>query len=312
MIYNSISELVGSTPLLSVSRYSKLFANSAKILCKLEYLNPAGSAKDRIALAMIEDAEKRGLISKEKHTVIIEPTSGNTGIGLAAICASRGYELILTMPNSMSIERRKLLAAYGAKIVLTDGALGMRGAIEEAEKIAASCESAFIPSQFSNPANPQAHYLTTAPEIWNDTNGKIDIFVAGIGTGGTISGIAKFLKEKNPQIRIVGIEPASSPLITQGKAASHGLQGIGANFIPENYDATLVDEVITITERDAYLTAQRLSKSEGILCGISSGAALYGATMLALQEENKQKTIVALLPDTGDRYLSTALFEEIK
>lgn len=312
MIYNNISELVGSTPLLSVTRYSKTFAEGANILCKLEYLNPAGSAKDRIALKMINDAESCGLISKEKRSVIIEPTSGNTGIGLAAICASRGYELILTMPNSMSIERRKLLQAYGAKIVLTDGSLGMSGAIAEAERIAASLPSSFIPSQFSNPSNPDAHYNTTAPEIWNDTNGSIDIFVACIGTGGTLSGVAKYLKEKNPQIRIIGVEPASSPLITQGKAGAHKIQGIGANFIPENYNASLVDEVITVTERDAYLAAQRLAKNEGILCGISSGAALHVATLLALKEENKNKTIVTLLPDTGDRYLSTELFEEIK
>ena len=311
MIYNGISELIGSTPLLSVNRYSKIFANNAKILCKLEYLNPAGSAKDRIALAMINDAEEKGLINKDKTTVIIEPTSGNTGIGLAAICASRGYDLILTMPSSMSVERRRLLAAYGARIVLTDAALGMKGAIEEAERIAASLESAFIPSQFSNPANPMAHYLTTAPEIWSDTDGHVDIFVAGIGTGGTLSGVAKFLKEKNPNITIVGVEPASSPLISQGKAGAHGIQGIGANFIPENYNASLVDKIITVTEREAYLTAQRLAKNEGILCGISSGAALHAATLLALCEENKQKTIVALLPDTADRYLSTALFDEI-
>ena len=312
MIYNNISELVGSTPLLSVTRYSKTFAEGANILCKLEYLNPAGSAKDRIALKMINDAENCGLISKEKRSVIIEPTSGNTGIGLAAICASRGYELILTMPNSMSIERRKLLQAYGAKIVLTDGSLGMSGAIAEAERIAASLPSSFIPSQFSNPSNPDAHYNTTAPEIWNDTNGSVDIFVACIGTGGTLSGVAKYLKEKNPQIRIIGVEPASSPLITQGKAGAHKIQGIGANFIPENYNASLVDEVLTVTERDAYLAAQRLAKNEGILCGISSGAALHVATLLALKEENKNKTIVTLLPDTGDRYLSTELFEEIK
>lgn len=311
MIYNDISELVGSTPLLSVSRYSKAFANGAKILCKLEYLNPAGSAKDRIALAMIEDAESKGLISKEKNSVIIEPTSGNTGIGLAAVCASRGYELILTMPSSMSIERRKLLAAYGAKIVLTDGALGMKGAIDEAEKIAASLDSAFIPSQFSNPANPKAHYLTTAPEIWEDTNGNVDIFVAGIGTGGTLSGVAKYLKEKNPNVITVGVEPQSSPMITQGRAGAHGIQGIGANFIPENYNGSLVDKVITVSERDAYLAAQRLAKHEGILCGISSGAALHVATLLAQAKEYNEKTIVALLPDTGDRYLSTALFEEI-
>ena len=312
MLYNDISELVGATPLLSVSRYSKKYADSASILCKLEYLNPAGSAKDRIALAMINEAESQGLISKEKNTVIIEPTSGNTGIGLAAICASRGYELILTMPSSMSIERRKLLSAYGAKIILTEPSLGMKGSIEEAEKLAASLPSAFIPSQFSNPANPKAHYLTTAPEIWNDTDGKIDVFIAGIGTGGTISGIAKYLKEKNPQITVIGVEPASSPLITQGKAGAHGLQGIGANFVPDNYNASLVDKVLTVTEQNAYLAAQRLAKSEGILCGISSGAALYAATEIAKTKEYSQKTIVVLLPDTGDRYLSTALFEEIK
>lgn len=312
MIYQSVSELVGRTPLLYVSRYCAAYAEGANILCKLEYFNPAGSAKDRVALSMIEDAEAKGLISREKGTVIIEPTSGNTGIGLASICASRGYELILTMPDSMSLERRKLLAAYGAKIVLTSGALGMRGAIEEAESLAASLPSAFIPSQFSNPANPDAHYSSTAPEIWNDTEGNIDIFVAGIGTGGTISGVAKYLKERSPSIRIFGIEPSSSPLITMGKAGSHGLQGIGANFIPQNYEPSLVDEVLTVSENEAYLTAQRLAKTEGILCGITSGAALFAATKLALSDENKGKTIVALLPDTGDRYLSTPLFNETK
>ena len=310
MIYNDISALIGKTPLLSVDRYSSAYADGAKILCKLEYLNPAGSAKDRVALSMIEDAEKQGLINKEKNTVIIEPTSGNTGIGLAAVCASRGYELILTMPDSMSVERRKLLAAYGAKIVLTEGALGMKGAIAEAERLAASFPSSFIPSQFSNPANPRAHYLTTAPEIWSDTDGGIDIFVAGIGTGGTLSGVAKYLKEQNPNIIAIGVEPASSPLITQGKAGAHGLQGIGANFIPENYDASLVDEVVTVNEENAYLAAQRLAKSEGILCGITSGAALYAATLLSMREEFKGKTIVALLPDTGDRYLSTPMWKE--
>ena len=312
MVYKDISELVGSTPLLAVERYAERYADGAKILCKLEYLNPAGSAKDRVALEMITRAEAQGLISKEKGTVIIEPTSGNTGIGLAAVCASRGYELILTMPDSMSIERRKLLAAYGAQIVLTEGALGMKGAINEAERIAASLPSAYIPSQFTNPANPMAHYLTTAPEIWRDTEGKVDIFVAGIGTGGTLSGVAKYLKEQNAEILAIGVEPSSSPLITQGRAGAHGLQGIGANFIPENYDASLADEVITVDERSAYLTAQRLAKSEGILCGISSGAALYAATVLSQRAEYKNKTIVALLPDTGDRYLSTPLFEEIK
>ena len=312
MVYKDISELVGSTPLLVAERYAERYADGAKILCKLEYLNPAGSAKDRVALEMITRAEAQGLISKEKGTVIIEPTSGNTGIGLAAVCASRGYELILTMPDSMSIERRKLLAAYGAQIVLTDGALGMKGAIDEAERIAASLPSAYIPSQFTNPANPMAHYLTTAPEIWRDTEGKVDIFVAGIGTGGTLSGVAKYLKEQNSKILAIGVEPSSSPLITQGRAGAHGLQGIGANFIPENYDASLADEVITVDERSAYLTAQRLAKSEGILCGISSGAALYAATVLSQRAEYRNKTIVALLPDTGDRYLSTPLFEEIR
>ena len=312
MVYKDISELVGSTPLLAVERYAERYADGAKILCKLEYLNPAGSAKDRVALEMITRAEAQGLISKERGTVIIEPTSGNTGIGLAAVCASRGYELILTMPDSMSIERRKLLAAYGAQIVLTKGALGMKGAIDEAERIAASLPSAYIPSQFTNPANPMAHYLTTAPEIWRDTEGKVDIFVAGIGTGGTLSGVAKYLKEQNAEILAIGVEPSSSPLITQGRAGAHGLQGIGANFIPENYNASLTDEVITVDERSAYLTAQRLAKSEGILCGISSGAALYAATVLSQRAEYKNKTIVTLLPDTGDRYLSTPLFEEIK
>lgn len=312
MVYKDISELVGSTPLLAAERYAKRYADGAKILCKLEYLNPAGSAKDRVALEMITRAETQGLISKEKGTVIIEPTSGNTGIGLASVCASRGYELILTMPDSMSIERRKLLAAYGAQIVLTEGALGMKGAIDEAERIAASLPSAYIPSQFTNPANPMAHYLTTAPEIWRDTEGKVDIFVAGIGTGGTLSGVAKYLKEQNSKILAIGVEPSSSPLITQGRAGAHGLQGIGANFIPENYDASLADEVITVDERSAYLTAQRLAKSEGILCGISSGAALYAATVLSQRAEYRNKTIVALLPDTGDRYLSTPLFEEIR
>ena len=311
MIYRNISELIGATPLLSVDGYSKKYANGAKLLCKLEYLNPAGSAKDRVALSMINDAEQKGLISKEKNTVIIEPTSGNTGIGLAAICASRGYSLILTMPETMSIERRRLLAAYGAKIVLTDGALGMQGAIDEAKKLAASMPSSFIPSQFSNPANPKAHYLTTAPEIWKDTDGKVDVFVAGIGTGGTISGVAKFLKEKDPNIKIIGVEPKSSPLLSEGRTGPHGLQGIGANFIPENYDASLVDEIITVSEQDAYITAQRLAQNEGILCGITSGAALFAATVLSQKNKYKDKTTVVLLPDTGDRYLSTPLFDRI-
>ena len=307
MIYKSISELVGSTPLLHTARYNNIYANGARILCKLEYLNPAGSAKDRVALFMIERAESEGLLSANKGTVIIEPTSGNTGIGLAAIGASKGYQVILTMPDTMSVERRKLLSAYGAKIVLTDGALGMKGAIDEAERIAASLPSAFIPSQFSNPANPNAHYKTTAQEIWEDTDGKIDIFIAGVGTGGTLSGVAKYLKEKNPNVKIIGVEPASSPLISKGVSGAHGLQGIGANFIPKNFDATLTDRMICVKEEDAYTSAQRLAKTEGILCGITSGAALFAATEIS--KEYKGATIVALLPDTGDRYLSTPLFE---
>ena len=307
MIYENISELVGGTPLLRTARYNNVYANDAKILCKLEYLNPAGSAKDRVALSMIEKAESDGLLSLEKGTVIIEPTSGNTGIGLAAIGASKGYEVILTMPDTMSIERRKLLSAYGAKIVLTDGSQGMKGAIAEAERIADSLPYAFIPSQFSNPANPEAHYNTTAREIWEDTQGKIDIFVAGIGTGGTLSGVAKYLKEQNRDVKIVGIEPASSPLISKGVFGAHGLQGIGANFIPENFDSSLADQIICVKEEDAYLSARRLATTEGILCGITSGAALFAATELAKEYPNA--TIVALLPDTGDRYLSTPLFE---
>ena len=309
MIYESITQLIGNTPLFRPTNLCKRegVAESTDILCKLEYLNPAGSIKDRAALSMIEEAERRGIL--KEGSVIIESTSGNTGIGLAAIGASRGYKVILTMPDSMSIERRRLLTAYGAKIVLTEGALGMKGAIAEAERLAASLPSSFIPSQFSNPANPRAHYLTTAPEIWSDTDGSVDVFVAGIGTGGTLSGVARYLKEQNPNIIAIGVEPASSPLITQGKAGTHGLQGIGANFIPENYDASLVDEVVTVNEENAYLTAQRLAKSEGILCGITSGAALFAATLLSQREEFKGKTIVALLPDTGDRYLSTALFD---
>lgn len=311
MICKSISELIGSTPLLCVENYSRLYADGAKLLCKLEYLNPAGSAKDRIALSMIEDAESSGAVSKEKDTVIIEPTSGNTGIGLAAVCASRGYRLILTMPETMSVERQKLLAAYGAEIVLTDGSLGMQGAIDEAKRLASALPSAFIPLQFSNKTNPQAHYLTTGPEIWKDTDGCVDVFVAGIGTGGTLSGVAKFLKEKNPNVKIIGFEPSASPLITEGRFGAHSLQGIGANFIPENYDASLVDEVLTVSEKDAFATARRLATSEGVLCGITSGAALFVATELSKRKEFKNKTVVALLPDTGDRYLSTSLFSTI-
>ena len=309
MIYESIDALVGGTPLFLAKRFNKKYAHESTILCKLEYLNPAGSVKDRTALGMINDAEAKGLINKDGSTVIVEPTSGNTGIGLAAIAASRGYKVILTMPESMSVERRKLLAAYGAEIVLTDAKLGMKGAIKKAEEIAASLPSAFIPSQFSNPANPEAHKNSTGPEIWRDTDGKVDIFVAGIGTGGTISGVAEYLKSMNPKIQIVGVEPSSSPLISRGRSGAHGIQGIGANFVPENFKAELIDKVVSVSEADSYAVAKELARMEGILCGISSGAALHVATELTRLPENKGKTIVVLLPDTGDRYLSTPLFD---
>ena len=308
MIYNSILDLIGNTPLLNVKNYSDTYADGARILCKLEYLNPAGSAKDRAAARMIADAKASGLI--HEGTVIIEPTSGNTGIGFAAIAARLGYKVILTMPDTMSIERIKLLRAYGAEIILTEGKLGMAGAIAKAEQLAASLPSAFIPSQFSNPSNRAAHKDTTGPEIWKDPAGKVDIFVAGIGTGGTISGVGEYLKSKNPNVQIVGVEPSSSPLITKGKSGAHGLQGIGANFIPENFISEFVDRVIPVSEADSYATAKELARLEGILCGITSGSALHVATRLALLPENKGKTIVALLPDTGARYLSTPLFDE--
>jgi len=309
MIYKSISELVGSTPLLYPTRFNEKYAHQSTIFCKLEYLNPAGSVKDRTALNMINSAEEAGLINKDGSTVIVEPTSGNTGIGLAAIAASRGYKVILTMPESMSIERRRLLAAYGAEIILTDARLGMKGAVDKANEIAASLPSAFIPSQFSNPANPEIHEKTTGPEIWKDTDGKIDIFVAGIGTAGTISGVAKYLKAQNPKIQIIGVEPSSSPLISRGVSGPHGIQGIGANFIPDNFNASLIDSVISVSEADSYAVAKELARLEGILCGISSGAALHVAAELTRHPENRGKTIVALLPDTGDRYLSTPLFD---
>ena len=308
MIYESILELIGGTPLLNVKKYSDKYADGANILCKLEYLNPAGSSKDRAAARMIADAEAAGLIRED--TVIIEPTSGNTGIGFAAIAARLGYRVILTMPDTMSVERIKLLRAYGAEIILTDGRYGMAGAIEKAEELAASLPSAFIPEQFSNPSNRAAHRDTTGPEIWRDTDGKVDIFVAGIGTGGTISGVGEYLKSQNPNIQIVGVEPSSSPLITRGRSGAHGLQGIGANFIPDNFKREFVDRVISVSEADSYATAKELARLEGILCGITSGSALHVATELSHLPENKGKTIVALLPDTGARYLSTPLFDE--
>ena len=308
MIYQSIDELVGHTPLLRASRLEKEQGLHARVLLKLECFNPAGSAKDRVALSMILAAENGGKL--KQGATVIEPTSGNTGIGLAAIGVPRGYRVILTMPDTMSAERRRLLAAYGAEIVLTEGRLGMQGAIDKANELAAAIPDSFIPSQFDNPDNPTAHRTTTGPEIWEDTAGVVDILVAGIGTGGTISGTADFLKRKNPALLAVGVEPAASPLLSGGKAGPHGLQGIGANFIPANLDRALLDEILPVTEPEAYTAARTLAKCEGMLVGISSGAALHAATVLAGRPENRGKTIVAVLPDGGDRYLSTALFEE--
>ncbi len=307
-VFNSVSELIGTTPLLCLSRYATKIGLDATILAKLEYFNPAGSAKDRIAKKMIEDAEEKGLLKPD--SVIIEPTSGNTGIGLAAVAASKGYKTIFTMPETMSIERQNLLKAYGAEIILTDGKLGMNGAIQKANEIAEKTENSFIPSQFENPSNPKAHYLSTGPEIWTDTDGKVDIFVAGVGTGGTISGTGKFLKEQNPDIKIVAVEPAGSPVLSKGTSGPHGLQGIGAGFIPKALDTSVIDEIVTVTEDDAYNASRTLAKHEGILAGISSGAALFAATEIAKRPENEGKIIVVLLPDTGERYMSTALFAE--
>ena len=300
-IHENIVSTIGSTPLVRLSK----FFPQGNLIAKLEYFNPAGSAKDRVAASMIADAESKGLL--KPGSVIIEPTSGNTGIGLAAVGASKGYKVILTMPDTMSIERRRLLSAYGAEIVLTDGNLGMAGAIAEAERLAQKYENSFIAGQFDNPSNPNAHYKTTGPEIWSDTDGKVDIFVSGIGTGGTLSGTGKYLKEKNPSIKIVGFEPLSSPLITEGKAGAHGIQGIGANFVPKNYDASVCDEVVTVSDSDAFECAKQLARTEGFLVGISSGAALFAASKLAL--ENPDKTVVALLPDGGERYLSTGIYD---
>jgi len=309
MIYNSITELIGKTPLFRPNNFLRQngIDENTDILCKLEYLNPAGSIKDRAALRMIEAAEDAKIL--REGSVIIESTSGNTGIGLAAIGASRGYKVILTMPETMSVERRKLLAAYGAEIVLTPAAEGMMGANKKAEELARKYDGAFIASQFDNPANPEAHRLSTAPELLEDTEGKIDILVAGIGTGGTISGIGSYLKEKIPSIEIVGVEPTNSPLISKGTAGPHGLQGIGANFVPKNLDLRVVDKMITVSEEEAYSAAKGLARSEGILCGITSGAALSAALTLASAPENHGKRIVAILPDTGDRYLSTPVFD---
>ena len=306
-VFNNITGLIGHTPLVEINRFTEKLGLKARILVKLELFNPAGSVKDRIALSMIEDAEKKGLL--KPGSVIIEPTSGNTGIGLASIAASKGYRAVFTMPETMSEERRKLLQAYGAEIVLTEGAKGMKGAIAKAEELARQTPGSFIPGQFVNPANPEAHVRTTGPEIWDDTDGKVDIFVAGVGTGGTVTGTGRYLKSKNPAVRVVAVEPAASPVLTQGKAGPHAIQGIGAGFVPEVLDTKIYDEVIDVTNEDALATGREIARKEGFLVGISSGAALFAAVELARRPENAGKLIVALLPDNGDRYLSTKLFE---
>lgn len=305
-IYTSLTQLIGGTPLLELVQIEKMFNLQARLLAKLEYLNPAGSVKDRVALSMILDAEEKGLL--KPGSVIIEPTSGNTGIGLAAVAAGRGYKTVIVMPDSMSAERRMLMTAYGAELVLTPGALGMSGAIEKANELASSIPGSFIPAQFDNPANPDAHYKTTGPEIFADTDGEVDIFVAGVGTGGTLTGAGRYLKEHKPSVRLIAVEPASSPLLSKGYAGTHGLQGIGANFVPAVLDRTLIDELFLVTEDEAYAAGRLLAAREGILAGISSGAALHAALVLAGKEENAGKTIVALLPDLGDRYLSTQMY----
>lgn len=307
-IYNGALELVGNTPLVEVKNIEEELGLEARILVKLEYFNPAGSVKDRIAKAMIEDAEEKGLL--KEGSVIIEPTSGNTGIGLASIVAVKGYRIILTMPETMSVERRNILKAYGAEIVLTEGAKGMKGAIEKAEELAKEIPGSYIPGQFVNPANPEVHRKTTGPEIWKDTDGEVDLFIAGVGTGGTLTGVGEYLKSQNPDVKIVALEPASSPVLSTGKGGPHKIQGIGAGFVPDVLNTTVYDEIFTVENDDAFATGKLLAKKEGILVGISSGAALYGAIELAKRPENKGKTIVALLPDTGDRYYSTPLFTE--
>lgn len=306
MIYKSATDLVGNTPLVEINNFKEKYNLSARLLAKLEYFNPAGSVKDRIAKAIIEDAEKNGLL--KKGSVIIEPTSGNTGIGLASVAAAKGYRIIITMPETMSIERRNIMKAYGAELVLTDGAKGMKGAIEKAEELAAETEDSFIAGQFVNPVNPATHKETTGPEIWNDTQGKVDIFVAGVGTGGTISGVGEYLKSKNPDIKIVAVEPADSPVLSKGQAGPHKIQGIGAGFVPDTLNTDIYDEIITVENEDAFTMGREFAKTEGVLVGISSGAALWATKHLAEKEENKDKTIVVLLPDTGDRYLSTPMF----
>ena len=307
-VYTSITQLIGGTPLVELKNYEAEKNLQATILAKLEYFNPAGSVKDRIAKAMLDDAEAKGLL--KPGATIIEPTSGNTGIGLASVAAARGYKIILTMPETMSVERRNLLKAYGAVLVLTDGAKGMNGAIEKANELAAATPGSFIPGQFVNPANPAIHRATTGPEIWADTDGKVDIFVAGVGTGGTLTGVGEYLKSQNPNVKIVAVEPAGSPVLSKGVAGPHKIQGIGAGFVPDTLNTKIYDEIIPVENEDAFITGRTIARKEGVLIGISSGAAVYAATVLAQRPENKGKTIVALLPDTGDRYLSTPLFSE--
>lgn len=307
-IYTSADQLMGNTPLLELTHLEQDYQLEAKVLAKLEYLNPAGSVKDRVAKAMIDDAEQRGLL--KPGSVIIEPTSGNTGIGLASVAASRGYRIIIVMPETMSVERRQLMKAYGAELVLTDGALGMKGAIAKAEELARENPDSFIPGQFTNPANALAHYAATGPEIWRDTDGGVDIFVAGVGTGGTITGVGRYLKEQNPAVRVVAVEPADSPLLSGGQAGPHPIQGIGANFVPEVLDTGIYDEILRVTGEDAFAFGRQIGRREGVVVGISAGAAVWAAVELAKRPENRGKTIVALLPDTGDRYLSTPMFAE--
>ena len=307
-IYTSVDQLIGKTPLLELTHLEEAEGLEAKVLGKLEYLNPAGSVKDRVAKAMIDDAEQRGAL--KAGSVIIEPTSGNTGIGLASVAAARGYRIIIVMPETMSVERRQLMKAYGADLVLTEGAKGMKGAIAKAEELAKEIPNSFIPGQFVNPANPAAHKASTGPEIWEDTDGKVDIFVAGVGTGGTITGVGEYLKSQNPNVKVVAVEPASSPVLSKGVAGAHKIQGIGAGFVPDVLDTKIYDEIIPVENDDAFATGKLVGKKEGVLVGISSGAALWAAIQLAKRPENKGKTIVALLPDTGDRYLSTPLFAD--
>lgn len=308
MIYTSADQLIGSTPLLELTNIEKKYELRAKLLAKLEYFNPAGSVKDRIAKKMIDDAETAGKLTKE--SVIIEPTSGNTGIGLASVAAARGYRIIIVMPETMSVERRQLMKAYGAELVLTDGAKGMKGAIAKAEELAKEIPNSFIPGQFVNPSNPQAHYETTGPEIFADTDGDVDVFVAGVGTGGTVTGTGKYLKEKKPSVRVVAVEPASSAVLSTGVAGPHKIQGIGAGFVPEVLDTNVYDEIVTVTNEDAFATGRLMGRSEGVLVGISSGAALWAAIEVAKRPENEGKTVVVLMPDTGDRYLSTPMFAD--